>query len=298
MILFIANIIKVANITMNEELINLSHFKDGITNKYHVYKLNDSTLAQHDHYHDYFQVLFVCSGEVTHTHLGESIRLYRGDAFIIPPYFVHRLSFLSTETDVYSLSFSTELFHDGFSRSEIYGFLTELKKQTSIHLRISLDNDELISVNSLMEILSKEKSGEYSAATSLISSIICILARGYHRHINLNSDHTYSIGINRCGEYIDSHFQEEISIHSLSKSFGMSSSDLCRKFPQYTGLTVGKYINLKRINFAETLLKDGQYRSIQEVAEKCGYNDFSTFYRNFIRITGVKPSVYAKGQLL
>ena len=32
--------------------------------------------------------------------------------------------------------------------------------------------------------------------------------------------------------------------------------------------------------------------SIQEISRMVGYEDFSTFYRNFSRITGVPPSAY------
>lgn len=281
---------------MNKNLIDLSHFHNGPESKYHIYKLNYSAIANSEHYHDYYQVLYVCSGEIIHTHENESIRLYHGDAFIIPPYFTHFLNFPNHETDVYSLAFSMDLFHEGFVQSDIYSFLTGLNKQNSIHLKISLNTEERSSVNSLLESLILEKPGKYCAAPSLISSLICILARSYSKNQNNRNEHSGLSDIIRCTEYIDNHYNEDISIQFLAKNFNMSSSDLCRKFPKATGLTVNRYINLKRINAAEALLRTFQYTNIQTVAEKSGYNDFSTFYRNFVKITGVNPSSYASGQ--
>ena len=45
---------------------------------------------------------------------------------------------------------------------------------------------------------------------------------------------------------------------------------------------------------AKLLLSDGC--SAAEAAEKVGYADYSVFYRNLVRATGVAPSAFAKKQ--
>ena len=54
---------------------------------YHIYRIRSSTVSHQDHYHDYFQVCFVTSGELLHRQGDEEVLLLPGDAFVIPPGF-------------------------------------------------------------------------------------------------------------------------------------------------------------------------------------------------------------------
>ena len=46
--------------------------------------------------------------------------------------------------------------------------------------------------------------------------------------------------------------------------------------------------------FGTELIKKGY--KITAIYGLCGYNDFSTFYRNFKKIMGVSPDIYKKSQ--
>ena len=51
-------------------------------------------------------------------------------------------------------------------------------------------------------------------------------------------------------------------------------------------------LNRKRIQRALSLIKNGE--KITDVAYNCGYAEFTTFYRNFLRITGMPPADYRR----
>ena len=44
------------------------------------------------------------------------------------------------------------------------------------------------------------------------------------------------------------------------------------------------------------MLADTTELSFSEIADIVGYDDFSTFYRNFVKVTGLSPSAYREQQ--
>ena len=287
------------------KLITLDHFHT--TEKhFYIYMLNHSTVASEIHYHDYFQMLFVLSGEIRHIHDSHGISLFRGDAFITPPMFTHRLEFVNPSTEVYSLAFAPELFHSGFSQSNIYRFLMMLVDsaagENDIHLKISLDKQQRKIVSMLMECLVTEQascsSSSLSAVPSLISSALYILAQSYQNRSGLDQPLTkteHFLNIQACMQYLDDHYAEDITIEKLSRKFALSRSVLCSLFSQYTGLSLKRYVKNKRILAAEQLLRSRPDLSLSEVAAAVGYQDPSTLFRNFRDVVGVSPSRYRSG---
>lgn len=135
-----------------------------------------------------------------------------------------------------------------------------------------------------------------SSAPSLTTAIIYLLAQCYYQQPQntgeLDRLANYNSTLLQCVAYIDQHFREPISLESLSKQFGLSRSSFCSVFPQYTGMPLQKYIAHKRIKETQILMRTHPEKSVSQIATETGYRDDSTFYRNFLRITGVSPTKY------
>lgn len=286
------------------QLITLEHFQ-AAHRHYHIYRINGSELSHHDHYHNYFQVCYVVCGEIVHRQEGESVHLGPGDAFIIPPGFRHSLHFESVYSEMYSLVFEERLFHAGFARSNAYRFLTGLQAGSTlsgqgIRLRVVLDESQRASVLSLMDCLLRQQEAdcptELSAAPSLISGVVYLLAQSYYcqpqNASELDKLKSYNNTLHQCTQYIDSHYKEKISLADLTKRFGISRSAFCAVFQQFTGSSLHRYIAQKRIMEAQLLIRAHPDRSLNEIAAEVGYEDMTTFYRNFLRVAGVAPAKY------
>lgn len=287
------------------QLITLDHF-GADRRHYHVYVIRNSRLSHENHYHNYFQVCFVRRGEITHCDENQSVHLGPGDTFIIPPGFTHSLRFNSTYSEIYSLAFEASLFHPGFPQSNIYRFLTGLQnashssREQTVRLCITLDAAQRKSVQHLMDCLllqqSTEVSPELSAASSLISSILYLLAQGYYQQPQNTSQlkelSNYSHSLLQCIEYIDQHYRESLSLAVITKQFGLSRSAFCSIFPQFTGLPLRQYIAQKRIHEAQMLIRSRPELRFEQIASLVGFEDNSSFYRNFLKITGMPPSKY------
>lgn len=84
------------------------------------------------------------------------------------------------------------------------------------------------------------------------------------------------------------------SIDMLADEIGMSAAYLCRIYKQYTGNTINETLFNKRMDTARQLLIESS-ASINEIAEKVGFNGSSYFYRAFKKVNGVTPNEFRKG---
>lgn len=93
-------------------------------------------------------------------------------------------------------------------------------------------------------------------------------------------------------EYIHDHFTDRsLSIEDLAAQCGMSDTYFRRVFSQNYGTAPLKYIHNLRLTYAKELLQS-DYCTIEEVAEKCGFNNVNYFSLFVKKQTGLSPSAY------
>ena len=283
------------------ELVTLDRFQNTQQN-YHIVLRNSTVMDQQEHYHDYYQICYVVSGELIHRQEGTALTLGAGDAFIIPPGFIHSLHFNNPRTKLYSLAFSKRLLQPVSAQSGMLSFLDNLQNDDMVLLRVVLDQDRRKLMVDLMEGLLRQQNMEcapgLSAAPSITAAIVCTIAQSYFAQPQnagkLAHVTTYNSVILQCVEYIDRHYKDRLLLSELSKKFGISQSAFCAVFPQLTGVSLKKYIAAKRITEAQVLIRSHLEWTLGRVCAEVGYEDDSTFYRNFIRIAGVSPAAYRK----
>ena len=92
-------------------------------------------------------------------------------------------------------------------------------------------------------------------------------------------------------EYLRAHCNEDISLEEISERSGFSKFHFSRLFKEFTGVSYYKYVNQKRIEYAERLLINPE-TSITEVATMSGFNSISSFIRMFKQIKNCTPTEY------
>jgi len=89
-------------------------------------------------------------------------------------------------------------------------------------------------------------------------------------------------------EYVNNNLTNSISVELLCEKFFLSRTQLYRSFRNATGSTIWDYIMSKRLLLAKSYIADGIRSS--EAASACGFGDYSTFYRAYIKKYGTTPS--------
>jgi two-component system response regulator YesN len=97
--------------------------------------------------------------------------------------------------------------------------------------------------------------------------------------------------IKRVVEYINNHYEEEITLQGLSELFHINPSYISQLFRKETGMTFKEYLTKLRISYASALLADTNL-SISQITHKAGYNDYFYFIKAFKKRKGKTPKQY------
>ena len=87
---------------------------------------------------------------------------------------------------------------------------------------------------------------------------------------------------------------KDVDVTNIASHMCMSSRQFYRKVNALTGYTPSAYILRLRIKRAKTLLANSPQLSLGEVADKCGFTDYSNFVRAFKNVCGVIPTDYRR----
>lgn len=96
-------------------------------------------------------------------------------------------------------------------------------------------------------------------------------------------------------DYINANLFDNLTLDGIAEKFFISKPQLCRVFKQTAGATVWEYITLKRLLCARDLIMVGFSPIIASL--ECGFNDYSAFYRSYLKHFGVSPNKH-KGQAI
>ena len=97
--------------------------------------------------------------------------------------------------------------------------------------------------------------------------------------------------IKKAQEFIESNYQEKITVEQLASTLALSRRNLERRFKKATANTVVEYIQRVKIEAAKICLETSR-ENISEVMYKVGYNDTKAFRTTFKKITGLSPIQY------
>ena len=93
--------------------------------------------------------------------------------------------------------------------------------------------------------------------------------------------------------YIENRIHEKVDYKALERATGFSLAHIRDIFVMKTGITLSKYILIRKIsNAAYEMLYN--HHSIISIASKYGFTNPDTFTRAFKRITGLTPSEFRK----
>lgn len=94
-------------------------------------------------------------------------------------------------------------------------------------------------------------------------------------------------------QYIEDHYQEDISLDLLADHLSLSRGYLSTYFKEKTGTNFVDYVISYRINKAKEILLNTDLK-VQEVSQLVGYSNVSTFIRVFKKLTGLTPGDFKK----
>ncbi len=269
---------------------------------FHMVRCVQIQNEQAEHSHDCFQIICCKNGTITH-HLNDTqTKLLRGDICIIPPDTIHKIESDESNIAFYSVIFKNNIFSENDKNSDpVNQFLQNILNSENIAPRLSPMYEDIFLLESAMGKMNIEFSSDRPLGDKIITSclhtILMLIARMYVKYESdtISALDKKKLSINHCISYIDIHFDEDISLKQIAKMSAMSTTTFCNLFKKTTGMSFREYLNKKKIERAQSYLRAGE--GVNETAYICGFKEISTFYRNFVKYTGIPPSEYKSKNL-
>ena len=262
---------------------------------YHIYFDERGAGLSPMHHHDFHHCVYITQGQILQTQYGEQSLQQAGECFFSPAGVDHSVQVFEN-TKYFCLSFSQNI------ADILFSHISSLRRDFRNLPAIIKVPDEMQKrlvhcLNCLTEEQNFDEAATFQTAHFLaVSALLIMLRNEFISHnkatpvLNEETSHT-DAEIIRCIQHINTNYDQPLTVDGLSRISTLSRSNFCKSFRQYTGKSVKEFITELRINQAIRFINTGDL-SLQEVAEKVGYTDFSTFYRNFIQITGFSPAKY------
>ena len=92
--------------------------------------------------------------------------------------------------------------------------------------------------------------------------------------------------------HINDHLTESLTLDGLAEHFFVSKYYLLHAFKEYTNMSVHQYIISKRVILAQKLMREGAVPG--HAARQSGFNDYTGFYRAFVKQTGITPQAFCR----
>ena len=246
------------------------------------------------HHHDFYEVYYLLDGQVDYWVDGKVIHMQPGDLLLINPQELHR-PIIGAEKHNYErivLWINREFLEktvspDGalsqcFSKEHANRIRPTMTARSMLTARIS----ELV-----QEYYGKEYAGE-QAAYGLFLQLMVQINRMAQMHEKQQSEPgQLSALVQGVLQYIGAHFVEQITLDALAAAFYVSKYHLSHTFKKETGISIYRYILLRRLMLARQQLLDGE--SAGRVSQNCGFSDYTGFYRAFKSEYGVSPGFFS-----
>jgi len=92
-------------------------------------------------------------------------------------------------------------------------------------------------------------------------------------------------------KYVDEHIETIDKIEDIARQLGYSYGYVSHVFSKKAGISLNRYINLKKTDEAIKLMKEGKL-TVTQISEKLNYKSIQSFSKVFKRMTGVCPNQF------
>lgn len=224
------------------------------------------------HTHDTWEIIVQTKGEVTSV-VGNSTYLIKpGDIIVVPP--------------------GTN--HDGVSETKYSDMFFQAEKLDFISPVVVHDLDG--SVMSLMDMMYKvmtEKEDNYRQIADNIAETMCLYIKKY-----LKLNYKYPFVNDLKNEIYNNISNPDFDLTKHIAKTGFNSDYLRRCFKSELEKTPLEYLTALRVGLAKNLLKQDTFVSVEDVSNRCGFNDSFYFSTCFKKSCSVSPLQYRKKFLM
>lgn len=232
------------------------------------------------HTHNAYELIYFLDGDASHVIEDRKYKLKRGDLILIRPLSYH---FIQIE---------------GQTRYERYDILFDPKAHGVEGVELLPEGLEVVSLagNPLAEDVFRRcdlyrqgcSEEDFSRILPHLLSELFYSLRAFGESSPTSEGARLSPVISEFLRYINENLCSPIDVGRVADRLYVSESYLFRLFKRELHQTPQKYIREKRLMMARRMLSEGERPTV--VCARCGFSDYTTFYRNYVSFFGCPPS--------
>lgn len=285
------NILDLSHLFPNSSLASLplSFFNPGATGdifiNYHTQSLNGFV-----HSHDFFEIIYVCKGNVLDWVDGTEISLNQGELCIHNPKAQHKIiKMIEGEDFLINILLPQSIFQRSFyhmlmQNRELNQFFHNFMISSDSTSNFMVFHNTSYRIDTIIELLVDEFLRKESASCLVLESTLIVLFSELLR--DYQSDPFSQNLVN----YISEHLQD-INMEQASLHFGYHKNYFPNIVKQHTGYTFGKLVTTIRLQSAMNLLLFTD-KSLEEISSSIGYQSTASFYNHFKSSYHMTPNEY------
>lgn len=253
--------------------------------------------AMEIHFHNFYEIMYIAEGEFAILLDNTTYILKSGDIMLIDVNKLHHYQYSECKHDHnkriilwISKAYLNRLSGNNADLSACFSIIDTPAFHFPAHYRERFQSY-------LTELLYIYAENEKQGESLLLSSSYLTLFFVYLNRLCLRKEFYFSQQktyrdsvIHTISQYITDHIQENITVDTLADQVHLSKYYLIRMFKSATGMTVHAFITQKRLITACELIWNGV--PLSEIYIQCGFQNYSSFFRNFKTVYGISPQEY------
>ena len=229
------------------------------------------------HFHNYYELYLFLSGDVEYIVGDTTYNLKPYDLLLIKPTVYHYPKIQS--------STPYERFYINFPYDSVDDGLKDVLDGTRVRFSYSEDAFVKNIFTTFSDISNLNESDAHVFCKQAINMLLLKI-----KHADPENEDAQKIHptLSKMLRYIDDNLSEELDVESISSRFFVSPSWVFHSFKEQFHISYKKYVNHKKLLYSQQLIQKGV--SAYEASISCGFSEYTTFYRQYVKQFGIAPS--------
>ena len=237
--------------------------------------MNPMKIKAGEHMHSWHELLLIVRGNVSYSIDGFRFKVEPYDLMFIPANTYH---FLIAEDESVYENFVISIDEDFIAREK-------LEKLFVPPYKINIRKDDALlglfeNYKRFDKLFSKEDA-DFMTRNTLEQILIYSLYKP--KEGKLSEKNTVAL----ISQYIAENIEKPLDSQIIAQQFNFTSSYIQNLFSKEMGIGIKHYINKKKVFAAHREIQNGLLPS--EAADKYGYQNYSSFYRQYVKTFGMSP---------
>ena len=245
------------------------------------------------HSHIFYEILFICSGNIQYLIQTNRYHIQPGDIIIVPPGVSHQP--ILTENAImpyrrYVLWLSQAFMKGVLPLFPDYDFTKPRLIRTS-GTKWSILKDNFY--NGILET-ERKNPGWNAIVYANTLQLIALLCRASEDKKSMHLKSEKPELLENILTYIESNLDNHLSLEEIGKRFFISKSTISNNFRKEMGISFYQYVTQRRLVAAKNKILSNI--PLETIAGEVGFSDYSSFYRAFKSEYGISPRQFREQQ--